>query len=229
VKGHVDLTGNPWWRLSDRMDATVGFSAAITGILDVHASYNFNLWDATLAEAGGPSLQATLTPTIATPEATLQPTLVTQPSATPKNTPTPQPIQTYTPQPTPTPTHITIDGGLWISPKDQAGFDVCCAPDNLIQFAAHAYTASPGDPPIDHVAFTMWWPAVGAESGPWKTLCTVSTPVDGDVYECNVDPEQIQAPLYTPLLISFDVYDTAGNYNLSPSGERTISLFFVSL
>jgi len=42
-----------------------------------------------------------------------------------------------------------------------------------IHAAAHAYPSKAADPAIDHVDFTVWWPALGSKSGPWKTACTV--------------------------------------------------------
>lgn len=106
-------------------------------------------------------------------------------------------------------------GGLWIEPAD--GQNV----SGLLHFGARAYPTEPEDPGIERVEFTAWWPALGPESGQWKVACRLGAPSRGDIYECNWDlaaggvpPGQVR--------VSFDVYDRAGNRNLSPHGTRTI-------
>ncbi len=112
--------------------------------------------------------------------------------------------------PPPTTAPRAIPGGTWISPSNNF------IPTGVIHLAAHAYPTNPGDPPIDHVNFTVWWAAIG--QNPWYIACRVSSPTPGttDVYECdweNVNNE-------SPIMVSFDVYDTAGNKNLAPNGIR---------
>lgn len=106
-------------------------------------------------------------------------------------------------------------GGTWISPADGSQQVM------TIHAAAHAYPSKAADPAIDHVDFTVWWPALGSKSGPWKTACTVPSPTSGDEYSCDFDPLDLGAPA-GQLWLSFDVYDTAGGSNLSPNGERTV-------
>lgn len=108
-----------------------------------------------------------------------------------------------------------VPGGVWIGP--QSGYQT----SGPLHLAAHAYTSNPGDPSIREVDFTAWWPGVGPQSGPWVNLCRLNTPSSGDVYECDVNLAAHNAPA-GQVLISFDVYDQAGNSNLSPNGERTI-------
>jgi hypothetical protein len=106
-------------------------------------------------------------------------------------------------------------GGTWISPADgseQLG---------TIHASAHAYPSKAGDPAIDHVNFTVWWPALGSKSGPWKTACSVKQPTSGDEYDCDFDPANLGAPA-GQLWLSFDVYDSSGASNLSPNGERSV-------
>jgi murein DD-endopeptidase MepM/ murein hydrolase activator NlpD len=113
----------------------------------------------------------------------------------------------------------TKPGGVWISPatgSTQAG---------SLHVSAHAYPATKGDPAVARVDFTVWWPALGAKSGPWKTGCTATAPTSGDQYGCDLSPADLGAPSGR-LLLSFDVYDSAGGSNLSPNGERTVSWAF---
>ena len=163
-------------------------------------------------------------------DTTLGPTATATPTAAATATPTPLPTPTRTatatpaatPTATPTPTPTAIPGGLWIAPSNGATIS-----GSTLHFAAHAYPARPGDPPIDHVNFTIWWPALGPQTGPWKLACAGFSPGGdlsigpSDVYACDSDLVGLGAPQGT-LLVSFDVYDTAGNRNLAPNGERTI-------
>lgn len=103
-----------------------------------------------------------------------------------------------------------VPGGLWISPPSQF-----TAYTSTLDFSAHAYPTNPGDPAIDHVNFTFT-----ASSNPWAIACSVGAPTAGttDVYGC---AWQIPARVPNgPVTISFDVYDSAGNANLAPNGER---------
>jgi hypothetical protein len=130
----------------------------------------------------------------------------------------PTPTPTATPAPTPT----VIPGGRWIAPSSGAMIS-----GTTLHFAAHAYPTHPGDPPIDHVNFTIWWPALGPQSGPWKLACPAFSPGGdlsigaSDVYACDADLAALGAPPGS-LLVSFDVYDTAGDRNLAPNGEHRI-------
>jgi hypothetical protein len=109
-------------------------------------------------------------------------------------------------------------GGLWISPGDGTTIT------NQLHFAARAYPTNPGDAQIDYVNFTVWFPGVGPEDGPWFPACTVSAPDHedghGDVYKCDVD---LAVAPDGPVKVSFDVYDKSGNHNLAPNGIRTIT------
>lgn len=106
-------------------------------------------------------------------------------------------------------------GGTWISPQDGS------TTSGIVTFSAHAYSANSGDPPIDHVNFTVWWPALGPQSGPWRTACTGNPTAGGDIYTCTADLGALGAPA-GQVLMSFDVYDQSGGSNLSPNGEHTI-------
>jgi hypothetical protein len=92
---------------------------------------------------------------------------------------------------------------------------------HIVHFAAHAYPTNAGDPAILGVKFTVWWPALGPQSGPWKIACVATSPSGGDVFSCDADLAQLGSPP-GQLLVSFDVYDQAGNSNLSPNGEHTV-------
>lgn len=140
-----------------------------------------------------------------TPSATAWPAGPPTPTATAASPDTPTPTATEAP-----PAGI-VPGGVWISPNDGD------STNGVIHFAAHAYPTNPGDPPIDHVNFTLRPP-----SGSWQIGCTASGPSNGDVYSCDADLSQLGAPP-GPIQVSFDVYDTQGNYNLSPNGERTVN------
>jgi transcriptional regulator with XRE-family HTH domain len=112
------------------------------------------------------------------------------------------------------PVHIK-PGGVWISPNPaypNVG-------DN-IHFAAYAYPTNFGDPPIDYVNFTMYWPGVDPHA--WKIACVVHVPIDKDLYACDVNLRQLGA-LPGPITISFDVYDRQGNVNEAPNGEHHIN------
>jgi murein DD-endopeptidase MepM/ murein hydrolase activator NlpD len=115
----------------------------------------------------------------------------------------------------PAPKAVTKPGGMWISPADGS------QQVNSIHLAAHAYPSKASNPAIDHVNFTVWWPALGAKSGPWKTACAARSPISIDEYGCDFNPADLGAPA-GQLWLSFDVYDTAGDSNLSPNGERSV-------
>jgi len=111
-----------------------------------------------------------------------------------------------------------IPGGMWISPGDQ--FVVTSSPLHL---AAYAYPTNQGDPAIDHVNFTAWWP--GVDPNIWFIACSISKPTPGtnNQYECNWNVSGLPQG---PITVSFDVYDVVGNKNLAPNGthQGTINL-----
>ena len=102
-----------------------------------------------------------------------------------------------------------VPGGLWISPLNGQTIN------DVIHFGAHAYPTNRGDPPIDHVTFTVGW------YGSWRIACTVYPNHIDDTYTCNVSPKQLGAP-GGPIQVSFDVYDKMGNVNKAPNGEHAI-------
>jgi hypothetical protein len=106
-------------------------------------------------------------------------------------------------------------GGTWISPAEGS------KNAQIIDAAVHAYPSKAGDPAIDHVDFTVWWPELGPKTGPWKTACPAKQPASGDEYDCQIDPGNLGAPV-GQVWLSFDVYDKSGASNLSPSGERAV-------
>jgi len=103
-------------------------------------------------------------------------------------------------------------GGVWISPLGSPVRDI-------VHFAAYAYPTSNGDPPIDHVNFTAYWP--GVDPRMWKIVCVARVPVRKDVYACDVNLRQLGAPP-GQITISFDVYDRQGNVNFAPNGEHKL-------
>jgi hypothetical protein len=109
-----------------------------------------------------------------------------------------------------------VPGGLWISPLDGT------QTQGPVHFAAHAYPSHAGDPAIGRVAFTVWWPSLGSKSGPWKTACTANVPSSGSVYQCDANLSDLGAPS-GQISASFDVYDQAGDSNVSPNGTRTVN------
>jgi Papain-like cysteine protease AvrRpt2 len=108
-----------------------------------------------------------------------------------------------------------LPGGIWIAPADGSQNPW------VIDAAVHAYPAKTGDPAIDHVDFTIWWPELGPKTGPWKTACSITKPTSGDQYDCPVDPGNLGAPV-GKVWLSFDVFDKAGGSTLSPNGERAV-------
>ena len=88
-----------------------------------------------------------------------------------------------------------------------------------IHFAAYAYPGHPGDPAIDYVNFTAYWPAVDPRA--WKIVCQVRIPASKDVYACDVNLLRLGAPP-GQITISFDVYDQRGNVHFAPNGEHKV-------
>ena len=110
------------------------------------------------------------------------------------------------------PIHIK-PGGEWISPVGPILGD-------SIYFAAYAYPTHTGEPEIDHVNFTVFWPGVDPRT--WIIACVARTPVRKDVFACNANLRLLGAqPGH--IKISFDVYDRQGNVNFAPNGEHTIT------
>jgi transcriptional regulator with XRE-family HTH domain len=109
--------------------------------------------------------------------------------------------------------HIKPGGG-WISPFNGQ------VVSEVVHFAAYAYPTHPKEPLIDHVNFTVWWQGVDLRI--WKVACTATPPASNDVFSCNTDLRLLGA-VAGPIRVSFDVYDQAGNANLAPNGEHTIT------
>ena len=101
-------------------------------------------------------------------------------------------------------------GGVWVSPTGSTIGD-------MMHFAAYAYPTNPGDPAIDHVNFTMYWPGVDPRT--WKIACTIYVPVGEDLYVCDVNLRHLGA-VPGQIVISFDVYDRQGHVNFAPNGEH---------
>ena len=118
------------------------------------------------------------------------------------------------PSAVPSPPRV-VPGGTWISPDE----GTLTGPG--IHFAAHAYQTTSGDPTIDHVNFTVWWAALGPKDGPWKVACVGYPSLGGDTFQCDANLSQLGAPPGA-LGVSFDVYDKAGNKNLSPNGLHNL-------
>ncbi|MGI8689913.1 MAG: Ig-like domain-containing protein [Thermomicrobiales bacterium] len=110
-------------------------------------------------------------------------------------------------------------GGTWITPDDGQGFT-----SGSVHFSAHADAAAG----VSNVNFTAWWPGLGPVTDPWYTACSLTAPTSGDTYACDwnfVVPSTVPPPPSGAMRISFDVYDSAGNYNLAPNGTRTIQIY----
>jgi transcriptional regulator with XRE-family HTH domain len=103
-------------------------------------------------------------------------------------------------------------GGAWISPIGPTVGDI-------VHFAAYAYPTNNGDPQIDHVNFTAYWPGVDPRT--WKIVCVARVPVRKDVYACDANLRLLGAPP-GQIIISFDVYDRQGNANLAPNGKHRL-------
>lgn len=116
--------------------------------------------------------------------------------------------------PTPsTPTSTIKPGGLWISPPSPNNGDTVT---DVIHFAAHAYPTHPGDPAIAKVNFTV------NSQGSWQIARTVTTPINGDEFACDVNLKDLGVP-YGQIQVSFDVYDQSGNVNYAPNGVHTLT------
>ena len=101
-------------------------------------------------------------------------------------------------------------GGLWVSPMN--GQIV----HTIINFAAKAYPTNPGDPPINHVNFT-----IDLKGGGWRIACAAYPPVTDDLFTCTVNLATFDAPPGT-IQISFDVYDQGGHINFAPNGPHKV-------
>lgn len=110
------------------------------------------------------------------------------------------------------PTHIE-PGGEWISPVGSTVGDI-------IQFAAYAYPTHVGEPEIDHVNFTAFWP--GVDPHIWIIICVARLSIRKDVFACNANLRLLGAQPGR-IKISFDVYDRQGNVNFAPNGEHSIT------
>ncbi|GEM_PF-6562117 len=106
-------------------------------------------------------------------------------------------------------------GGLWNSPVDGAAITIGSRP----RFEARAYPTNQGGPAISHVAFTLWWPALGPESA-WHVACDEYRASSPGVYGCDWSGSA-QVPV-GPTKISFNVYDVAGGRKLAPNGVHTL-------
>lgn len=106
-------------------------------------------------------------------------------------------------------------GGIWHKPEDGA------VAHKTIVFEARAYPAGHRDPEVDFVIFTASWEG---RNGPWIVACKVPRPKEGDVYNCNWNPNKYPEPVPAGRLnISFDVQDKAGNRTEAPNGVRKIT------
>jgi transcriptional regulator with XRE-family HTH domain len=112
------------------------------------------------------------------------------------------------------PVHVK-PGGVWISPNPaypKVG--------DIIHFAAYAYPTNSGDPAIDYVNFTMYWPGVDPHA--WKIACVIHVPIGKDLYACDVNLHRLGAAP-GQIDISFNVYDRQGNVNEAPNGVHHIN------
>ncbi len=110
------------------------------------------------------------------------------------------------------PLHVE-PGCEWISP---VGLTV----GDIIQFTAYAYPTHAGEPEIDHVNFTAFWP--GVDPHIWIIACVARIPIRKDVFACNANLRLLGAHTGR-IKVSFDVYDRQGNVNFAPNGEHTVT------
>ncbi len=100
-------------------------------------------------------------------------------------------------------------GGAWLIPVNGS------IAHDTIRFAAKAYPTHAGDPPVNHVNFTVGW------NGAWRIGCAAYPPTNDNVFACITNLLPFNAPAGW-IRISFDVYDQAGNVNLAPNGVHTV-------
>jgi transcriptional regulator with XRE-family HTH domain len=112
------------------------------------------------------------------------------------------------------PVHVK-PGGVWVSPNP-----VYPIVGDNIHFAAYAYPTHQGDPAIDYVNFTMYWP--GVDPHVWRIACVVHTPIGKDLYTCDVNLHQLGAAP-GQIDISFNVFDRHSNVNEAPNGVHHIN------
>jgi hypothetical protein len=114
-------------------------------------------------------------------------------------------VQIPKPAPTPIPPR-------WLSPESSFLINRV----RSLELAARASPTKPGDLAIDHVNFTAKWP--GAD---WRVVCTASQPAQvseyKDEYRCKWGLPNVPNG---PLIVSYDVYDKAGNSYVAPEGPR---------
>jgi len=103
-------------------------------------------------------------------------------------------------------------GGVWIAPKATNA-----TVGDIVHFAAYAYPTNQGDPAVDYVNFTMYWPGVDPRA--WKIVCVVRVPTHKDIYACDVNL-RLLGVLPGPVTVSFDVYDRQGHVHFAPNGEH---------
>ena len=224
-----------WLKLSppDHPTAEAGYSIphghaiVISGLHDGQVFYedpwDGKEWHLPIAEFGaawGP-LYGAITFSVATGQTPPVPTAAA-PTVAPTVPPTPVPPAAAKP-PAPSVTaapgasRSAPPGGMWMSPPN----DLIINSNYILYFAAVAYPSIAGGPPVSRVVFTLWWPAIGPQSGPWRTACIATAPRAGDVFSCWANLWARGVP-NGPFRVSFDVYDQSGNYRLSPNGERTV-------
>jgi hypothetical protein len=105
--------------------------------------------------------------------------------------------------------------GRWIAPDDSV------STTGLLHLAVEAYPAGAGDPAIDHVDFRVRWSQPATVTDPWTTAFVATAPASGDTYEADVDLAALGAPS-GEVWFSFDVYDSQGNQQDSPDGQRRV-------
>lgn len=132
-----------------------------------------------------------------TPAAGVSPTVTV--TATPTITATPA-VTAATPTP-------AITGGHWVTPA--ARFTVR---GDILRVAVQAHAAA--GRAVERVDVVAQWP------GTRRVVCTLARPSSAPaVYACNWNVTRSGVP-NGPLVLSFDVYDTAGRLTVSPDGTR---------
>jgi len=232
----VPVNINDWHKLAAGWGGSHPHTIVVTGLQGDQVLYNdpwngkavappqrWSMSDADFAAAWGyRGANGLMAPFIATTinraGASLPPVALATPVAAPASpTPAATIIPTATAFATVTPKPVAKPGGLWVGPADGSTIT-----QPALHLAAHAYPTNAGDPPIDHVNFTLWWPQIGLKTGPWALACTAKPPPSGDVFACDADIGKLGVPA-GQLAVSFDAYDAAGNKHLAPNGERSIS------
>lgn len=106
--------------------------------------------------------------------------------------------------------------GAWLN----ATGDLTIHRGEAFQFNVSAARTAGDAPLVERVELTVWWAALGPESGPWRIANTQfpsPNPNSAD-FRLFMDPMEQWIPLNTEFKISFNVWNTAGQQKCAPGG-----------